>query len=263
MSRDAVIVSTARTPLTKAARGAFNNTTGATLGAWSIKTAVERAGLEGGEIDDVLMGTAVQQGSTGGNVARLAALRAGLPVTVPAMTIDRQCSSGLMTIATAAKQVLVDNMDICVAGGVESISKVVGSGKMFVEPDRALLEMGPTQLNIPRDFFYGDVECEIPRPINIERGAGGEQSLDEAAALLASAKFPVILAGGGIVKSASELGIVTVAGGSIEASAGLSFEVNQSRVFTLDRGDVLLWLRGAYRSYTDYSLEAVGLLPGR
>ena len=141
--RDAVIVSTARTPLTKAGRGAFNNTTGATLGAYAIRAAVERAGLAGGEIDDVVMGTAAQQGSTGGNVARLAALRAGLPVTVPAMTIDRQCSSGLMTIATAAKQVIVDNMDICVAGGLESISKVVGSGKMFVEPDRALLEMHP------------------------------------------------------------------------------------------------------------------------
>lgn len=141
--RDAVIVSTARTPLTKAARGAFNNTTGATLGAWSIKAAVERAGVEGGEVDDVIMGCAVQQGSTGGNVARLSALRAGLPVSVPAMTIDRQCSSGLMTIATAAKQVLVDNMDVCVAGGVESISKVSGSGKLFIEPDRELLEMHP------------------------------------------------------------------------------------------------------------------------
>lgn len=143
MSRDAVIVSTARTPLTKAGRGAFNNTTGATLGAYSIRAAVERAGLAGGEIDDVVMGTAAQQGSTGGNVARLAALRAGLPVTVPAMTIDRQCSSGLMTIATAAKQIIVDNMDICIGGGLESISKVVGSGKMFVEPDRALLELHP------------------------------------------------------------------------------------------------------------------------
>ncbi len=141
--RDAVIVSTARTPLTKAARGAFNNTTGATLGAWSIKAAVERAGVEGGEVDDVIMGCAVQQGSTGGNVARLSALRAGLPVSVPAMTIDRQCSSGLMTIATAAKQVLVDNMDVCVAGGVESISKVSGGGKLFIEPDRELLEMHP------------------------------------------------------------------------------------------------------------------------
>jgi acetyl-CoA C-acetyltransferase len=146
--RDAVIVSTARTPLTKAGRGAFNNTTGATLGAYSIRAAVERAGLEGAEVDDVIMGTAVQQGSTGTNVARLAGLRAGLPVTVPGMTIDRQCSSGLMTIATAAKQVIVDNMDIIVAGGVESISKVSGSGKLFVEPDRELLEMHP-QIYLP------------------------------------------------------------------------------------------------------------------
>ncbi|MDL2353401.1 MAG: acetyl-CoA C-acyltransferase [Pseudomonadota bacterium] len=170
--RDAVIVSTARTPLTKAGRGAFNNTTGATLGAYSIRAAVERAGLAGGEIDDVVMGTAAQQGSAGGNVARLAALRAGLPVTVPAMTIDRQCSSGLMTIATAAKQVIVDNMDICVAGGLESISKVVGSGKMFVEPDRALLEMHPA-IYMP---MIGTAEV-VAKRYNISREAQDAYSL--------------------------------------------------------------------------------------
>ena len=187
MSRDAVIVSTARTPLTKAARGAFNNTTGATLGAWSIKAAVERAGLSGGEIDDVIMGTAVQQGSTGGNVARLAALRAGLPVSVPAMTIDRQCSSGLMTIATAAKQILVDNMDICVAGGVESISKVVGSGKMFVEPDRELLEMHP-HIYMP---MIGTAEV-VAKRYNISREYQDEYSLQSqqrTAAAQAAGKF--------------------------------------------------------------------------
>ena len=101
--RDAVIVSTARTPLTKAARGSFNNTLAPTLGAFSVKAAVERAGLEGGEIDDVLFGAAMQQGSQTMNIGRLVALRAGLPVSVPGMSIDRQCSSGLMTIATAAK----------------------------------------------------------------------------------------------------------------------------------------------------------------
>ncbi len=106
--RDAVIVSTARTPLTKAARGSFNNTTSPTLGAYSVAAAVERAGVEGGEIDDVLFGAAMQQGSQTMNVARLIGLRAGLPVTVPGMSIDRQCSSGLMTIATAAKQIIVD-----------------------------------------------------------------------------------------------------------------------------------------------------------
>ena len=185
--RDAVIVSTARTPLTKAGRGAFNNTTGATLGAYAIRAAVERAGLAGGEIDDVVMGTAAQQGSTGGNVARLAALRAGLPVTVPAMTIDRQCSSGLMTIATAAKQVIVDNMDICVAGGVESISKVVGSGKMFVEPDRALLEMHPA-IYMP---MIGTAEV-VAKRYGISREAQDAysfQSQQRTAAAQAAGKF--------------------------------------------------------------------------
>lgn len=185
--RDAVIVSTARTPLTKAGRGAFNNTTGATLGAYSIRAAVERAGLEGAEVDDVIMGTAVQQGSTGTNVARLAGLRAGLPVTVPGMTIDRQCSSGLMTIATAAKQVIVDNMDIIVAGGVESISKVSGSGKLFVEPDRQLLEMHP-HIYMP---MIGTAEVVASR-YNISREYQDEYSLQSqqrTAAAQAAGKF--------------------------------------------------------------------------
>jgi acetyl-CoA C-acetyltransferase/acetyl-CoA acyltransferase len=133
------------------------------------------------------MGTAVQQGSTGGNVARLAALRAGLPVSVPAMTIDRQCSSGLMTIATAAKQILVDNMDICVAGGVESISKVVGSGKMFVEPDRELLEMHP-HIYMP---MIGTAEV-VAKRYNISREYQDEYSLQSqqrTAAAQAAGKF--------------------------------------------------------------------------
>jgi acetyl-CoA C-acetyltransferase/acetyl-CoA acyltransferase len=140
MSRDAVIVSTARTPLTKAARGAFNNTTGATLGAWSIQAAVERAGIEGAEVDDVLWGSALQQGTQGGNLARQVALRAGLPVTTSGMTMDRQCSSGLMSIATAAKQVIVDRMDVVAAGGQESIS-LVQTKEMRVAPDRELMAM--------------------------------------------------------------------------------------------------------------------------
>ncbi len=121
-------------------RGAFNNTHSATLGAFSVKAAVERAGIEGGEIDDVLFGAALQQGAQAPNVARLVALRAGLPVTVAGMSIDRQCSSGLMTIATAAKQIIIDRMDICVAGGVESISKVRGD-KLYIEPDAELVKM--------------------------------------------------------------------------------------------------------------------------
>ena len=122
--REAVIVAVARTPIGKANRGAFNDTQGQTLAGHAIAEAVKRAGVEPGEIDDVVLGCALQQGSTGGNVARQAALRAGLPVTVSGQTIDRQCSSGLMAIATAAKQIIIDNMTTTVAGGVESISLV-------------------------------------------------------------------------------------------------------------------------------------------
>jgi acetyl-CoA C-acetyltransferase len=122
--REAVIVSTARTPIGKAFRGAFNNTQGQELAGHAIAQAVKRAGIEPGEIEDVLLGCAVQQGSTGGNVARQAALRAGMPVTVPGMSLDRQCSSGLMAIATAAKQIVHDGMQVAIGGGVESVSLV-------------------------------------------------------------------------------------------------------------------------------------------
>jgi len=121
--RDAVIVSTARTPIGKAYRGAFNNLPAPSLAAHAIKAAVERAQLDGGEIDDCIIGSALPQGYQH-TIGRTAALRAGLPITVPGMTIDRQCSSGLMAIATAAKQVIVDRMDVVLAGGVESISTV-------------------------------------------------------------------------------------------------------------------------------------------
>jgi acetyl-CoA C-acetyltransferase len=122
--RSAVIVSTARTPIGKAYRGAFNNTQGQELAGHAIAQAVKRAGIDPAEVEDVVMGCALQQGSTGGNVARQALLRAGLPVTVAGMTIDRQCSSGLMAIATAAKQIIDDGMQVAVGGGVESISLV-------------------------------------------------------------------------------------------------------------------------------------------
>ncbi len=121
---DAVIVSTARTPIGKAYRGSFNNLGGATLGAASVAEAVRRAGIDPGEVEDVIMGSALQQGATGSNVARQIALRAGLPTTVAGMTIDRQCSSGLMAVATAAKQITQDGMSCVVGGGLESISLV-------------------------------------------------------------------------------------------------------------------------------------------
>ncbi|MFT3800828.1 MAG: acetyl-CoA C-acyltransferase [Burkholderiaceae bacterium] len=120
--REAVIVSTARTPIGKAHRGAFNNTQAQTLGGHAIAEAVRRAGIEPGLVEDVIMGAAVQQGTTGGNTARQCAMRAGLPTTVSAMTLDRQCSSGLMAIATAAKEILHDGLQIAVGGGLEQIS---------------------------------------------------------------------------------------------------------------------------------------------
>jgi acetyl-CoA C-acetyltransferase len=122
--REAVIVSTARTPVGKAHRGAYNNTQGQELAAHAIAHAVKRAGIDPALVEDVVLGCALQQGSTGGNVARQALLRAGLPVTVPGMSIDRQCSSGLMAIATAAKQIIDDGMQVTIGGGVESISLV-------------------------------------------------------------------------------------------------------------------------------------------
>ena len=121
---DAVIVSTARTPIGKAYRGAFNNTHGATLGGHVIEHAVRRAGLEPGEVEDVIMGCAMPEGATGHNIARQAALRAGLPATVSAATINRFCSSGLQAIAIAAQRVIVDRVPVAVAGGLESISLV-------------------------------------------------------------------------------------------------------------------------------------------
>lgn len=141
--RDAVIVSTARTPIGKAYRGAFNATLGQELAGHAVKHAVERAGIEGHEVSDVVMGAALQQGSTGTNVARQAAIRAGLGTTVAGMTLDRQCASGMMAIATAAKQVVHDGMDICVGGGVESISTVQLPDKMFVHPDPWMFENQP------------------------------------------------------------------------------------------------------------------------
>ena len=139
--RSAVIVSTARTPIGRAYRGAFNNTPAPTLAAHALRAAVERAGLEGAEIDDCIVGSALPQGSQH-TIGRTAALRAGLPVTVAGMTMDRQCASGLMAISTAAKQVIVDRMDIVLAGGVESIS-LVQTPKMRVDADPGLLAMHP------------------------------------------------------------------------------------------------------------------------
>ena len=132
--REAVIVSAARTPIGKAYRGAYNKTAAPTLASYSIKEAVDRAGIDPKEVEDVVMGCAQQQGTQAINIGRLSGIAAGLPDNVPGMTIDRQCSSGMMAIATASKQVITDNMDIVVAGGVESIS-LVQTAEFRVEID--------------------------------------------------------------------------------------------------------------------------------
>ncbi|HET6564828.1 MAG TPA: acetyl-CoA C-acyltransferase [Xanthomonadales bacterium] len=142
--REAVIVSTARTPIGKAFRGAFNNLEAATLGGHPIHHAVLRAGVEPGEVDDVIMGCARPQGTQGLNIARQAALMAGLPVTVAGMTVDRQCSSGMMAIAMAAKSIIVDGQDIVVGGGLESVSLVQNEhANTFRAKDPRLLQLHP------------------------------------------------------------------------------------------------------------------------
>lgn len=143
--REAVIVSTARTPIGKAYRGSFNNTQAQTLGGHAIAAAVARAGVDAREIDDVILGAAMQQGSTSGNIARQAALRAGLPVSVAGMSIDRQCASGLMAVATGAKQIVADGMAVVVGGGLESISLVQNEhANSWRSQDPSLVEKVPT-----------------------------------------------------------------------------------------------------------------------
>ncbi|TMM46489.1 acetyl-CoA C-acyltransferase [Colwellia ponticola] len=127
--REAVIVSTARTPMGKAFRGAFNDTEAPALSGHAVEQAVKRAGIEGAEVDDVIIGCAAQQGTQGYNLGRLTATAAGLPNSVPGMTLDRQCSSGLMSIAFAAQNIMLGSMNTVVAGGVESISMVQNKHK--------------------------------------------------------------------------------------------------------------------------------------
>ncbi len=185
MTREAVIVSTARTAIGKAYRGAFNNTPSPTLAAHAIRAAVERSGVDPTEVDDCLIGAALPQGVQH-TIGRTAALRAGLPVTVSGMTMDRQCSSGLMTIATAAKQVIVDRMDVVVAGGVESIS-LVQTAEIRVGPDPELLAMHK-DVYMP---MIGTAEV-VAKRYGISRAAQDEyalQSQQRTAAAQAAGKF--------------------------------------------------------------------------
>jgi acetyl-CoA C-acetyltransferase len=140
---EAVIVSTARTPLAKSSRGSFNQTPGATLGGHTIRHAVQRAGLDPAEVEDVIMGCGTPEGDTGNNIARLCAVRAGLPISVGGTTVNCRCASGLQAISIAAQRVLVDKVPILVAGGVESISLVQPTLHQPKSVDPWLLEHKP------------------------------------------------------------------------------------------------------------------------
>ncbi len=171
--REAVIVSTARTPIGKAYRGAFNDITTPSMAAPIIKEAVKRAGVEPGEIDDLIMGAALQEGTQGYNVARQCAIAAGLPVTISGQTIDRQCSSGLMSVSMAAKQIVVDGMQTVVAGGLESISLVQNEHQnIYRKEDSLALSYAPALY-----MAMIDTAEVVSKRYNISREAQDEYSL--------------------------------------------------------------------------------------
>ncbi len=184
---DAVIVSTARTGLAKSWRGAFNMTHGATMGGHVVKHAIERAGLDAAEVEDVLMGCAFPEGATGSNIARQIALRAGCPVTVAGMTVNRFCSSGLQTIALAAQRIIAGEGEIYVAGGVESISCVQNEANKHMLRETWLLEHKP-------ELYWTMLQTaeNVSKRYGISResqDAYGVQSQQRAAAAAAAGRF--------------------------------------------------------------------------
>ncbi|HET7527055.1 MAG TPA: acetyl-CoA C-acyltransferase [Burkholderiaceae bacterium] len=184
---DAVIVSTARTGLAKSWKGAFNMTYGATLAAHSITHAVKRAGLDPAEVEDVILGGSLSEGTTGGNIARVAALRAGLPVTTAGVTINRFCSSGLQAIAMAAQRIIVDQVPVMVAGGVESISCVQNETNRHMRVDPQMLEIKP-------EIYWTMLQTaeQVAKRYNIPKLAQDEygvRSQQRAAAAAAAGKF--------------------------------------------------------------------------
>lgn len=186
--KEAVIVSTARTPIGRAYKGALNATHGPTMAGWVIREAVKRAGIDPAEVDDVILGCAMQQGTTGLNIGRLGALAGGLPVTVSGMTIDRQCSSGMMAIATAAKQIISDGMSVAIGGGIESISLVQNQNmNTFQAVDKKLVAMH-------KDAYIPMLQTAeiVAKRYNISRDAQDEyglQSQMRTAAAQAAGKF--------------------------------------------------------------------------
>ena len=275
--KEAVIVSTARTPIGKAYRGGFNNLQAPTMGAHAIRAAVERAGIEGDRVEDCIMGAALTQGTSGMNIGRNASLRAGLPVTVSGMTIDRQCSSGLMAVATAAKQVMYDGMDCVVGGGLDSISLVqnehmnghrlvdnelVGMHKDIYMPMLQTAEVVAARYGISRDamdeygfesqertaaaYAAGRYDAELV-PVTCERivydKATGEQSTGEVTVTADEGVRPSTLEGVKGLRTVIEGGTIT-AGNASQLSDGASAQVVMSSDLANSLG---LQPLGAYR----------------
>ncbi|MFO6419310.1 acetyl-CoA C-acyltransferase [Hylemonella sp. W303a] len=183
----AVIVSTARTPLAKSWRGSFNMTHGATLGGHAVQHAIARAGIDGADVEDVLMGCATPEGATGSNIARQIALAAGLPVSVSGVTVNRFCSSGLQTIAMAAQRIIAGEGDVYVAGGVESISCVQNEANIHMLHDPALKAKKPEiYWNMLQTAEQVAKRYHIGRDAMDEYGAASQQ---KAEAALAAGKF--------------------------------------------------------------------------
>ncbi len=169
----AVILSTARTPIGKAYRGAFNDTDAPTLASFSIKASIEKADLDPSEIEDVILGAAVQQGSQGYNIGRLSAISSGLPVHVPGMSVDRQCASGLMAIAIGSKQIACNEMDVVIAGGVESISLVQNEfSNKYKSQDKLLMKNKP-------DIYMSMIDTAevVAKRYNVSRDKQDEYAL--------------------------------------------------------------------------------------
>lgn len=203
----AVIVSTARTPLAKSWKGSFNMTHGATLGGHAVQHAVQRAGIDGADVDDVIMGCATPEGATGSNIARQIALKAGLPITASGMTINRFCSSGLQTIATAAQRIIAGEGDVYVAGGVESISCVQQEMNLHMIQDLALAKQKP-------EIYWSMLQTaeQVAKRYNIGRDAMdeyGAASQQKACAAQAAGLFD------------AEIAPITVTAGIADKTLGL------------------------------------------
>jgi len=258
----AVIVSTARTPLAKSWKGSFNMTHGATLGGHVVKAAVERAGIDAAEVDDVIMGCATPEGATGSNIARQIALRAGLPITTSGMTVNRFCSSGLQAIAMASQRIIAGENDIVVAGGVESISCVQNEANRHMIHESWLVEHKPT-------IYWNMLQTaeQVAKRYKIERermDRYGAASQQKATAARDAGKFEAEIAPvpgqltGGAALAADE-GIRR--GGTLEALAALRPAFAEGGVVTAGNASQISDGSAAVLMMTSERAAALGLRP--